>query len=83
MGLFHVSPNFDFTTSEPVGDYYIKAWYIRVPSRIAEGLKSEELRKTENMRKVSKLHRMTVNSAAPFPNKNFVISSKKGTKNSD
>ena len=75
MRLFDVSANFDFTRSEPMGDYYIYAWYIRVPSRVAEGLKSEELRKIENMRKVSKVHRMTVNSAAPLPNKNFVISS--------
>ena len=38
--LFDVLPNFPFTTSETMGDYYLKTWYIRVASRVAERLKT-------------------------------------------
>ena len=31
--------NFLFTTSETMRDYYLKTWYIRVASRVAEQLK--------------------------------------------
>ena len=37
---FDVLPNFPFTTSETMGDYYLETWYIRVASRVAEQLKT-------------------------------------------
>ena len=54
LRLFDVLPNFHFTRSETVRDYYLQTEYIRVP----EGLKTWNLRKLENIRKVSKLHIM-------------------------
>ena len=35
-----VLPNFRFTASETMGDYYLETWYIRVASRGAERLKT-------------------------------------------
>ena len=49
---------FPFTTSEAMRDYYSKTWYIRVASRFDQGLKTCNLGKLGNIRKVSKLHRM-------------------------
>ena len=40
LRLFDVLPNFPFTTSETMGDYYFQTWYIRVASRVAERLKT-------------------------------------------
>ena len=40
LRLFDVLPNFPFTTSEAMRDYYLQTWYIRVASRVGEGLKS-------------------------------------------
>ena len=40
LRLFDVLPNFPFTTSETMHDYYLKTWYIRVASRVAQRLKS-------------------------------------------
>ena len=59
MRLFDVLPNFNFTPSEPMGDYYISKSYIGVASRVAERLNTWELKKLGNIRKVSKLHRMS------------------------
>ena len=53
LRLFDVLPNFTFTTSELIADYY----YISVPSRVAERLKNEVFRKLGNVMKVCKLHR--------------------------
>ena len=39
LRLFNVLPNFPFTTSETMCDYYLQTWYIRVASRVAEPLK--------------------------------------------
>ena len=39
LRLFDVLPNFPFTTSETMGDYYLKTWHIPVESRVAEWLK--------------------------------------------
>ena len=33
-------PNFPFTTSETMGDYYLETWHMRVASRITERLKT-------------------------------------------
>ena len=40
LRLFDVLPNFPFSTSETMGDYYLKTWYIRVTSQVAEQLKT-------------------------------------------
>ena len=40
LRLFDVLPNFRFTTSETMGDYYLCTWYIRVVARVAERLKT-------------------------------------------
>ena len=60
LRLFDVLPNFSFTISETMRDYYLLTWYIRVASPFAERLKTQNLRRLENIRKVSKLHRMIV-----------------------
>ena len=36
LRLFNVLPNFPFTTSETMGDYYLQTWYIPVASGVAE-----------------------------------------------
>ena len=40
LRLLDVLPNFHFTTSEMMGDYYLYTWYIRVASPVAERLKT-------------------------------------------
>ena len=40
LRLFNELPNFPFTTSEVMGDYYLKTWYLRVESRVAKQLKT-------------------------------------------
>ena len=39
LRLFDALPNFPFTTSETMRDYYLQALYIQVASRVAERLK--------------------------------------------
>ena len=58
LKLFKVLPNFPFTTSETMRDYYLQTWYIGVATQVAVRLKTLDLRKLGNIRKVSKLHRM-------------------------
>ena len=41
--LFDVLPNFPFSTSETMGDYYLQAWYIQVASRVSEQGKTLDL----------------------------------------
>ena len=53
---FHVLPNFPFTASETMC-----GWYLRV----AERLKTYDLRKIGNIRKLSKLHRMIAQFPVP------------------
>ena len=36
LRLFDVLPNFLFTTSDTMRDYYLQTWYIRVASRVAK-----------------------------------------------
>ena len=57
MRLFDVLTNFPFTANETMRDYYLYTLYIRVASRVAERLKTEDLVKLGNVRKVSKPHR--------------------------
>ena len=40
LRLSDVLPNFPFTTSETMGDYYLQTWYIRVALRVAGQLKT-------------------------------------------
>ena len=54
--FFDVKPNIPFTTSEAMRDYYLKTWYMRVTSGFAERLKTLDLKKLRNVRKVSKLN---------------------------
>ena len=54
LKLFDVLPNFPFTTSETMDDYYLETWYIRGASRV-----SKRRKKLGNIRKVPKLHKMT------------------------
>ena len=49
-----VLQNFLLTTSEAMGGYYLSTWCIRVAAR----LKTQDLRKLGNIRKVSKLQKM-------------------------
>ena len=80
LRLFDVLPNFPFTTSETMGDYYLQTWYIPVASRVAERpysplsgphsphKKKKNLRKLGNIRKVPKFHRMIgMTSQCPVP----------------
>ena len=36
LRLFDILPNFNFTSSEPMRNYYMSTWYIRVASRATE-----------------------------------------------
>ena len=38
LRLFYVLPNFPFTTSETMCDYYLQTWYMKFASRVAERL---------------------------------------------
>ena len=67
MRLSDVLLIFPFTTSETMGDCYLKTWYIWVASRVAERLKTSGLKKLGNIRKVSKTHWMTAQRPAPPP----------------
>ena len=58
LRLFDVLPNALFSLSETIRDYYLQTWYIRVASRVAEPLKTSDLRKLGKIRKLSKPHRM-------------------------
>ena len=40
LRLFNILPNFAFTTSETMDNYYLQRWYIRVASRVAKRLKT-------------------------------------------
>ena len=66
LRLFDVLPNFNFTTSERMGNYYLYIWYIGVASPVAEQLKTGDLRKIENIRKLSKAHRMAAQCPVPL-----------------
>ena len=52
LRLFDLLPNFLFTTSETMDDYYLQTWYIRVTSPVAERRKTLDLRKLVNIRKL-------------------------------
>ena len=57
LRLFDVLPNFPFTTSETMRDYYLSPRYIRVAYEIQNDLGLTILKKLENIRKVSKRQR--------------------------
>ena len=54
---FDVLPNFPFTTSETMRDYYLRTWYIRVTSRAAQQFAIESL----------EIHQMITQCPAPPP----------------
>ena len=58
LRFFDVLPNFPFTTSEIIQDYYLYTAYVQVLLRVAERLKTYDLWKLGNIRKVPKLPRM-------------------------
>ena len=58
LTLFNVLQSFPFTTCEAMSSYYLLTWYIQIASRVAEQLKTQDLRKLGNIRKVPKLQRM-------------------------
>ena len=68
LSLFDVLPNFPFTTSETMRDYYLETWYIQVASRVVERLRIQDPRKLGNIRRVSKPHRMIAQCPVPPPN---------------
>ena len=74
MRLFDILPNFPFTISETMCNYYLQAWYIRVASRVAERLKAYDPRTLGNIRKVSKPYRMVAQCPAPPEMKVKVLS---------
>ena len=67
MRLFDILPNFPFAATETMRDYDLQTCYIRVASRVPERIKTEDLRKLGNIRKVSKLHRMIVQCPVSLP----------------
>ena len=77
MILFDVFPNFSFTTSEGICNYYLWTWYILVAWRLVEQLK--KLGKKPS--KESKFHSMIAQSPCPRENKNFANTRKKILKN--
>ena len=52
LGLFYVLAQFLFTTSEMELDYYHQKVRVRVASRVAKRLKTYDLKKLENFKKV-------------------------------
>ena len=71
LRLFDVLANFVFTTSETVGHYYLETQFVRVASRVAERLKTQDLRKLGNIRKLSKLHGMIAQYPGSLPKWKF------------
>ena len=69
LRLFDVLPNFAQITSETIGDYYLWTCYTRDASRLVERLKTYDLRKLGNIRKVSKFHRVIPSTLYPAPPK--------------
>ena len=77
MRHFNVLPNFPFTTSQTMCDYYLQIWYVRVPSRVTDPLNNSDLRKLGNVRKLSKLHIMIASAQSPCQNESFVNTRRK------
>ena len=74
--LFDVLPNFTFIVSETMRDYYLQIWYIWVDPQVAEWLKTWDLRKLGNIRKMSKLHKMKLVPSLPAKMKILLMLSK-------
>ena len=69
MRLLDVLPY--FTTSEKMRSYYLQTWYIWIASRVVTRLKTLDLRKLGNIRKVTELHRMIAQCPVPLPKQIF------------
>ena len=61
LRIFDVLPNYNFTTSETIGDYYLKTW-LPIASRV----KTLDLRKLGNIRKMPKPQRMIPQCPMPL-----------------
>ena len=53
--LFHFSAQFVFTISKTELDYYHQRWNVRVASQVVERLKTEDLRKLGNFKKIPEM----------------------------
>ena len=62
-------------------DYFFKTWYVPVASQVAERLKTYDLRKLGNIRKVSKVHRMLAYCPVFLQTEYFLNTSKTPLKN--
>ena len=60
-----------------MGDYYLSTWYTEVAPQVVERLKTWNLRKLGNVRKVSKLHKTKVQGPIFLSKKTFVDTSRK------
>ena len=69
--LFDILPNFPFTTSETMCNYYLYTGYIQFASRVAKRFKTQDLKKLGDIRRVSKLHRIIPQSAVFLPKEKF------------
>ena len=54
MELYNISEKTGYITSKALVDIYYKKHFIRVAERVDERLKTEDLRKLEKNRKISK-----------------------------
>ena len=85
LRLFDVLLIIPSTASETMCNYYLQTWNIRFASRIAlrvaERLKTEDLRKLRNIRKLSKRHRVISQCQSPCEKESFVNTRRKLLKN--
>ena len=75
--LSYVLAKFLFTTSETELDYYHKKVNVRVTSRVAERLKTQDFRKFENFKKIPEMLRFDGKYPANTQKANFDICTKK------
>ena len=70
------SPQVKRSTSETMPDYHLQTWDIRVSSRVPERLKTQDIRKLGNIRRVLKSNRMIAQPSVNLQNRKFGHSSK-------
>ena len=61
-------------------DYYLQTWYIRVASRVAKRLKTYDLTKLGNIRKVPKVDKLFLMPSLPAKMKILLILAKTSPK---
>ena len=69
--LFHILAQFILTTNETELDYYHHRVNVRVASRVAERLKSQDLRKLGNFRKIHEMLGFNGEYPAAYPKAKF------------